>query len=165
MAGGRAAAVEEAVCTGAGACYAALGVAADVDFRDGGGERGCGGGGLFGCAGFQSGGCGLAFGGGAGEEGQAGFGVAVVDGGAALGSVSWGVSMLFCRLWWSGGRTQPYWLPDDMSVGCNIHIDTCILTAFILSTLLVAILGTTVSCENRRHQREDGKSSDTHCDW
>jgi hypothetical protein len=54
----RAAAVEVAVCAGAGARDAALGVAADVDDGDRGREGGCGGGLLFGRAGFERRGCG-----------------------------------------------------------------------------------------------------------
>jgi hypothetical protein len=47
--GRRAAAVEEAVGTGTGASDTTLGVAADIDFRDGGREAGSGGGSLSGC--------------------------------------------------------------------------------------------------------------------
>jgi hypothetical protein len=60
VAGRGAAAVEVAVGTGTGAGYAALGVAADVDFGDSGGEVGCGGGGLLGCASLHRGLGGLA---------------------------------------------------------------------------------------------------------
>ena len=82
-----AAAVEVAVRAGAGAGYAALGVAADVDDGDGGREglRGaggcrCAGGGLESSSRLLGG----AGGAGGGEGLQAGGGVAVVLGGAAL---------------------------------------------------------------------------------
>jgi hypothetical protein len=58
VAGRRAAAVEEAIGTGAGASDTTLGVAADVDFRDDSREAGSGGGGLLGCAGLHGGGSG-----------------------------------------------------------------------------------------------------------
>lgn len=82
VAGRRAAAVEVTVCPCAGTRHAALGVAAHVDFGDGGREDAA-------CGGAR--GCALGFV--AREGGEAGFGVAVVGGGAALGGVSLGLEL------------------------------------------------------------------------
>lgn len=86
VAGGRAAAVEVAVGSGAGAGDAALGMAADVDDGDRGGEGLRGGGGGRGLSGGLHGGGGLggARGAGGGEGLQAGGGIAVVLGATAL---------------------------------------------------------------------------------
>lgn len=84
MAGGRATAVEVAVGASSGAGDTTLGVTADVNLGDGGGETGGGRGGcLLGGGGLHGGGSRLALGRGAGEGVEAGLRVAVVDGGSA----------------------------------------------------------------------------------
>jgi hypothetical protein len=81
---GRAAAVEVAVSTGSRAGYTALGVAADIDDGDRGGEASSGRGSLLGCAGLHGrGGSRLANRAGAGEGTEAVGGIAVVLGNSA----------------------------------------------------------------------------------